>query len=199
MAAEKLETRIRQEQIVQAALGLVASEGLGRLSIARVARRVSVVPSALYRHFPKKDAIVDAALRTVQERLMENVRAARGEAPGAIERLHGLFGRHLALITGNPGIPRMVFSDEIFAGNRPRRLRMFKGIERYLDAVADIVREGQRRKEVRADLDPAAAAMLFLGLLQAVAILSHVGGTDFDAADRPEKAWAVFARGLQAG
>jgi AcrR family transcriptional regulator len=38
---------------------VVARHGLRRLNIARVARLVGVVPSALYRHFPSKDAIVD--------------------------------------------------------------------------------------------------------------------------------------------
>lgn len=196
MATEKLETRIRQEQIVQAALGLIATEGLGRLSIARVARRVSVVPSALYRHFPNKDAIVEAMLRAVQERLVENVRAARGEGTDAVARLRALFRRHLALITDNPGIPRLVFSGEVFARNKPRRARMFQSIERYLDEVARIMREGQRSREIRSDLDPASAAMLFLGLVQAAAVLSRVGGADFDTASRAEKAWAVFVAGI---
>jgi len=197
MSTEKLETRIRQEQIVQAALGLIASEGVGRLSIARVARRVSVVPSALYRHFPNKDAIVEGALRAVQQRLLENVRAARGEVPGAIDQLRALFGRHLALITDNPGIPRLVFSGEIFAGNKPRRARMLKSVERYLDAVAGIVRDGQRRREIRGDLDAAAVAMLFLGLVQAAGVLSRMGGGEFDITGRAEKAWAVFVAGIR--
>jgi AcrR family transcriptional regulator len=195
--AEKLETRIRQEQIVQAALALIAGEGLGRLSIARVARRVRVVPSALYRHFPNKDAIVDATLRAVQQRLLENVRAARGEASSAVEQLHGLFARHVSLITGNPGIPRLVFSDELFTGHNRRGGRMFQSIERYLAEVARIVRDGQRRREFRPDVDAAAAAMLFLGLVQVAGVLSRLGGDDFDTGARAEKAWAVFVAGIE--
>ena len=56
MALEKLNSEVRQEQYVQAALGLVAADGLKNLSVARVARRMGLVPSALYRHFPGKDA-----------------------------------------------------------------------------------------------------------------------------------------------
>ena len=45
IAAKKLGTEIRQEQIAEAALELVASQGVRRLSVAAVARRVGLVPS----------------------------------------------------------------------------------------------------------------------------------------------------------
>ena len=57
MSDEKLGTEIRQEQIAEAALELVASQGLGRLSVAAVARRVGLVPSGIYRHYKSKDDI----------------------------------------------------------------------------------------------------------------------------------------------
>ena len=43
MADAKLQTRIRREQIAAAALQMVASEGVKRLSIAAVARMASVI------------------------------------------------------------------------------------------------------------------------------------------------------------
>jgi AcrR family transcriptional regulator len=59
MATERLETDIRQDQITQAALGLVAAKGVAELSIAGVARRVGLVPSAIYRHFKSKDEVLE--------------------------------------------------------------------------------------------------------------------------------------------
>ena len=44
MADEKLDTLVRQEQIAEAALSLVAAHGVRRLSMAAVARRVGLVP-----------------------------------------------------------------------------------------------------------------------------------------------------------
>ena len=58
---EKLDTEIRPEQLSQAALALIAAHGLEGLSIARVARRVGLVPSAIYRHYSGKDDLVDYA------------------------------------------------------------------------------------------------------------------------------------------
>ncbi len=69
MSEEKLDTQIRREQIAQAALELVASQGLKRLSMAAVARRVGLVPSGIYRHFHSKTEILHAVLDRIRQRL----------------------------------------------------------------------------------------------------------------------------------
>ena len=81
MADAKLQTRIRREQIAAAALQLVASEGVKRLSIAAVARRVGLVPSGIYRHFKSKDAMLDAVLDLLDAKLQANVEAAATKPP----------------------------------------------------------------------------------------------------------------------
>src|SRR5271166_6583139 len=98
MADAKLQTRIRREQIAEAALRIVAAEGVKRLSIAAVARRVGLVPSGIYRHFKNKDAMIDAVLDLLESRLQGNVAAARDDSGDAIQRLHGLFTRHIRII-----------------------------------------------------------------------------------------------------
>ncbi len=67
MAREKLDTEIRQEQIAQAALSLIASRGIKGLSVAAVARRVGLVPSGIYRHFKGKlYEVVEVHLETLK-------------------------------------------------------------------------------------------------------------------------------------
>ena len=122
MADAKLQTKIRREQIAEAALHLVASEGVKRLSIAAVARRVGLVPSGIYRHFKSKDAMLDAVLDLLDAKLQANVAAARKETPDPLRRLHTLFLRHIRIIREGQAFPRIVFSDEALAarpGARP--------------------------------------------------------------------------------
>ena len=88
MRATKTKTEIRQEQIAAAALELMGREGTKALNIARLARRVGVAPSAIYRHYSSKDAVLDAVLDLVSQRLEDNVKAVRHETPDPLERLH---------------------------------------------------------------------------------------------------------------
>ena len=100
MAEEKLDTQIRREQIAEAALSLVADQGLRRLSVAAVARRVGLVPSGIYRHFKSKDEILAAVLDRIEARLLANVqrrarreRRSAGVPQGRADAAHPLHSR----------------------------------------------------------------------------------------------------------
>ena len=196
--AQKLDTEIRQEQIAQAALTVVARYGLRRLSIAQVARLVGVVPSALYRHFPSKDAIVDTVTGLVRARLLENVRAVTDAVSDPFEQLRLLLKRHVQFIAENEALPRIIFSEQVYDGRPGRRRAMFRTIQAYLDRVADIIRTGQADGGIRKDLDPSTIAVMFLGLIQPAAILSHMSEGQFDVTGHTERAWKIFVEAIRA-
>lgn len=190
--AEKLDTGVRQEQIAQAALSLIARHGLKRLSVAAVARRVGLVPSAIYRHFDGKEAVIDTVLDLVRGRLFDNVRTVRKETADPIERLRLLLFRHVALVRDNQALPRVVFSEEVYADRPERKARMFATIQGYLDEIGVIITEGQRDGAIRADLDPGTLSVMFLGLIQPAAILWHMSAGRFEVTRHTAEAWRVF-------
>ncbi len=193
MRATKTKTEIRREQIAAAALQLMAQHGPKALNLVALARRVGVVPSAIYRHYPGKEAVLDAVLDLIADRLQENVKAARREAPGAPERLHRLLDRHVQLLRGNMAIPRVVLSEEVFNCNTRRRERVHGVIQSYLAAVAQFVREGQRDGTLRPDVPPDTASVMFLGLIHPAVILWLTSDGTFDVGAHASQAWRLFS------
>lgn len=63
----------RRRQIAEAALSVIAEDGLARFTSAAIARKVGVTDGALFRHFADKDAIVLAAIDRVEEILFDAV------------------------------------------------------------------------------------------------------------------------------
>jgi AcrR family transcriptional regulator len=198
MAVEKLRTEVRREQIAEAALGLISSGGVKALSVGAVARRIGIVPSAVYRHFRGKEAIVSAAIARMGDRLLENVVLAAGESPTAIGRLRKLLQLHIRTIREGHAGPRIVFAEGIGDGRSPHRSEIYRVIRRYMEKVAEIVREGQSRGEIRADIDPEAAAIHFIGLIQPAATLWHVSDGRFDVTRHAERSFALFAELIEA-
>lgn len=197
MATEKLDTQVRREQIAQATLELVAAGGLKKLSVAAVARRVGLVPSALYRHFKGKDEVLDATLGLIQDKLLDNVKAVSEETDDALEQLHGLLMRHVRMIRENRGIPQIIFSQDFYTGHPDRRSRVYRGIRSYLAEVAGIIRRGQQAGQVGRQVDPEVAAVMFLGLVQPSAILWHLSDGDFDVTRQAQRAWPLFRRAIE--
>ncbi|HOE00407.1 MAG TPA: TetR/AcrR family transcriptional regulator [Kiritimatiellia bacterium] len=199
MATAKQNTKRRQEQIAQATLALVAEHGLAACNVAAVARRVGLVPSALYRHFRNKDHMLDAAVEVIQSKLLDNVRAVCARQAHAIERLHDLLQQHVQLIKKSRGIPQVIFSPDFYVDRPQRRARVCDGIRQYLAAVADMIREGQATGTIRPGLDAETAAVLFLGLVQPSAVLWNLSSGKFNVARHAEKAWPLFVQILTTG
>jgi len=196
MSLEKLNSEIRKQQIAKAALDLVSEKGPKALNLAAIARRVGVVPSAIYRHFKNKDEIVDAVLELIRGNLLGNVRIVCGETQDPVERLHRLLVRHVKLIVENRAIPRIVFSEDVYGGRPERKARVYEMIAVYLKEVEEIVREGQRKSRIRPGIEPSTAALMFLGMIQPAAILWHVSDGVFDVARHAEAAWKVFVSAI---
>lgn len=197
MSISKLDTQVRQEQITQAALNLIGANGLKGLSVAAVAKRIGLVPSAIYRHFNSKDQIIDATLDLIFGRLLANVADVCKEVADPFERLKLLLLRHLGLILENHAIPRIVFSEEVYSGNPDRKAKLHREIGTYLKKISEIIRQGQRGNRIRSDVDPMTAAVMFLGIVQPAAMLWHISGEKFDVSKHTEKAWKIYKESLK--
>ncbi len=198
MAEAKLDTQIRREQIAEAALSLVANQGLRRLSVAAVARRVGLVPSGIYRHFKSKDEILAAVLDRVEGRLLANVRAAREENADPVECLKDVLMRHIRFLREGKviSIPRMIFSEDVHAAtpeNKKRVLRLFSG---YIAQVSEIVRLGQTKGRIRPELDVQTVTMMLFGIIVPAGILWHLTEGDFDVTRHAQRAWQLFSSAI---
>ena len=192
MSAEKLRTEIRQEQIAEAALRVIAGHGMKGLSMARVARHIGIVPSGIYRHYGSKDEVLDAVLSLIEQRLLENVDAVRKETGDPLKRIHRLLMRHIKLIRENRAIPRVIFSEDVYGDSSTRKVRIYGIITNYLAEVAEIISEGQKKGKLRSDVAPDTVSVMFLGLIQPGAILWHLSDGEFDVTKQTEKAWQLF-------
>jgi AcrR family transcriptional regulator len=198
VTAGRLDTRIRREQIAQAALALIAAKGMRGLSVAAVARQVGLVPSAIYRHFESKDSLVDVAMEHLGERLLSNVHVVEEETRDPIERLHRLLARHMRLIGENQAVPRIIFTEGVYGERTERKERVRTVITRYIEYIAQFILDGQRAGRIRSDLDPRAAAVTFLGLILPPAVLWHLTDGGIDPMRQSERGWSIFRAGIEA-
>jgi AcrR family transcriptional regulator len=199
MSLEKLETGVRRQQIAEAALALVAAKGLGKLSMAAVARRVGLVPSGIYRHFRNKDEILLAVIDRMAARMIANVQAACEETADPVLRLKSLLLHHVRVIREGRAIPRIIFSDDFHSGHPERKTRIQRLMSDYLGRIADLVRQGQAQGTIRPELEPPAVALMFLGMVIPPGILWHVSEGEFDVSRHAQRAWQMFHRAIRSG
>ncbi len=192
MRASRTDPAVRREQIAEAALLLINARGPREMSLSAVARHVGVVPSAIYRHFPNKDALLDAVLDRIGASLEENLEASRAQALDPIDALELLLVRHVGMIRRNQAIPRLIFAEGFSASRPERRRRVLAVVNGYIEGISDVVRAGQAQGRIRRDIDARTLAMMLLGLLQMPTAFWYLSDGDFDATAQVKRSWRVF-------
>lgn len=82
------------------------------LNFNRIARRLGVSHAAIYRHFPSKQALVDALAHSGFEQLGEELGDTLAQLADAStqERISALAARHVGFVLENPALARLMFS-----------------------------------------------------------------------------------------
>lgn len=157
----------RRREIADAALRVVAAVGLGRFTSLAIAREVGVSDAALFRHFPSKDAIVDAAIDRVEEILFDGF-PPRADDP--IDRLGAFFRRRVEAVRSHPGVSRLVATDELAkAGSAAAAERVAGFRRRSAGFVRGCLAEAERRRLLAPGVHVEEASLIVLGSLLALA------------------------------
>jgi AcrR family transcriptional regulator len=191
-------TEVRQEQIIAAAMDLIASRGLKGLNVAAIASRIGLVPSAIYRHFKSKNDVVDVILDFIQEKLLTNIKITCKETSEPMERLQRILKRHVETLKENQAIPRIIFAENVFSGNPKRKTKVYKIINGYLQGLNQIIRDGQKKGEIRSDIGSKTVALMFLGMIQPGIILWFLSDGKFDISKESRRNWNIFREAISA-
>ena len=198
MALEKLDTEVRKEQIVEAALSLIATHGVRGLSMGSLARRVGLVPSALYRHFGSKQEIMQSAVQLVAQKAKQNLQEVKTLTPNSLERLELLVGWITRMIRELQAMPRIVFSEGMSSGHPWAKQQAYEMLTGVLKGIEEIICEGQEKGEIRQDLEAKSLAVMFWGMTPASVILWHMSDGQFDVTRQAGKSWELFRDAIRA-
>jgi AcrR family transcriptional regulator len=197
MSRKRLSSTLRQQQILDTTLDIIAEKGLGGVSTSEIAQRVGIVPSALYRHFESKEALIDALLDRTHMILFENVRKMTLKKSDPKEDLKSLFLLHLEFIRKNPGMPKLVFSDAAVFGSPERKEKVLSIVKNYMNKLTEIAEKGRREGDFLQDISPEAVAFSMVSFVQYVGLISNLSEGKTDIGELAEQAWSYIERGIQ--
>lgn len=173
--------------VLRAARSELARVGPSALSLRSIAREVGLVPSALYRYYAGRDAILSALVRSAYTRLGNHVERADATCPGddfvgrwvavwQATRGWALAHPHeYALLYGTPVIGYSAPTDTVYPGTR-----VLIGLIRIVAEAREAGRLIERDRpavpaELKADIDTATALLPELGLPEVDAFEPAVG------------------------
>ncbi len=173
--------------MVREGVAEVEREGLGRLSMRRVAERVDVSSAAPWHHFANRASFSAAIAASAFKKLQSHLERRISGKKSATENLSTAFQAYTRFAIENPGLYRAMFSYEVSEGlerldmTNPKRDPHFEGlsIEKAFtfNIFVDLVREGQREGDLR-DGDPSQLSRVVTSLAHGLSlefIDEHIG------------------------
>jgi AcrR family transcriptional regulator len=178
----RADARRNRERVLDVARAAFAADGLS-VPLDEIARRADVGPGTLYRHFPTKEALVEAVVQDRLTRLASEGDALRDAADPGVA-----FFEFLGLLAAEAGLKRDLFealaSSGIVVG--PAAMAAVADVRAQLTWLLG---RAQRAGAVRADISVAELTSLVSGMLLA---MRPRPGAD------PARVLAVFRDGLRA-
>ena len=189
---EKKSTRIRKEEIVQAALDVVGQKGMRALTITAIAESAGMSEANIYRHFSGKDAIFSALADYIGSSVMGNAATIAAGSRKPMEKLESIFFTHIKIIAEHPGIPRFVFSEDLLLGQPELAKKMSARIGSYLETIAGVIAAAIHEGDLKQDISPRETALTMIGMIQFTALRYTVGGFSFDITIEAQKIWKNY-------
>jgi AcrR family transcriptional regulator len=189
---EKKSTRVRKEEIVQAALEVVGSKGVRALTISAIASSAGMSEANIYRHFGGKDEIFLAVAEFIGSSVMGKAAAVAAGSRKPLEKLETIFFSHITLIAEHPGIPRFVFSDDIHLGHRNVTDNLSLRLGNYVATITGVIAAAIAEGELKPGLSPRETALTLLGMIQFTALRWTISNGSFEIRPEAERLWQNF-------
>jgi TetR/AcrR family transcriptional regulator len=187
----------RRAVTIDAVLKLAGEQNPNDITTAAIAKRMGLTQGAIFRHFPSKDALLQAVMEWVAERLMSRLEKAVTAEMSPLAALESMFMAHVEFVTEHPGIPRMLFGElQRPETSAPKRVVQVL-IRRYGERLNCIIERGKACGELDSGLDTEASATLFIGTIQGLVMQSLLAGDASRIRCDAPRVFAIYRRGIR--
>jgi TetR/AcrR family transcriptional regulator, transcriptional repressor for nem operon len=169
-----------RQEIIRKAAPIFNQKGYAGAALSDLMRATGLEKGGIYRHFESKQELAGEAFDHAWKLAMDRRFEGTQEIPNAVDRLEQIVrnfrDRRAGLVPGGcPLLNTAVDSDD---GNTELRGKARQALNSWLDRLQSIAAEGQRRGEVRADVDSAELATLIASTLEGSLMVSRLRRKD---------------------
>lgn len=187
----------RRAVTVETVVELAAEQNPSEITTAAIAKRMNLTQGALFRHFPSKDAIWQAVVSWVADRLLARVDRAIEAAGSPLSALEAVFMTHIELVAAHPGVPRMIFGELQRAEDTAAKRMVRTLIGRYGERLVTLIEAGKAQGVLAREVDTAASATLFIGSIQGLVMQSLLARNTAMMRAQAPAILAIYSRAIR--
>jgi AcrR family transcriptional regulator len=150
----------KRRQILDAAVRVFARKGFHTSRVGDIAEEAGVAHGLLYHYFSSKDEVLETVFRENWAVLLERIHAVEESGEPAREQLRHVAAILLRTWLHEPDVVRVLVRE---IARSPEVQERIGELVKPLGSIRRMIERGQKAGELRSDVDPALAAIVFYG------------------------------------
>ena len=169
-----------RQEIIRKAAPIFNQRGYEGAALSDLMHATGLEKGGIYRHFDSKQQLASEAFDYAWTKAVAARLEGTQEIPNSVDRLKQIVrnfrDRRAGLVPGGcPLLNTAIDSDD---GNLELRNKARRALNAWLDRLATIAKEGQKRGEIRAQIDAAKLATLIVSTLEGSLMLNRLQRSD---------------------
>lgn len=187
---------LRQKQIIEAAQRLICKYGSEHLTVKRISAEVGISEPAIYRYFKSKKSILAFLISHIENIITREIRLENNNEIITLEIIEEIIQKHFSSISKRDGMAFQVIAEIVSLGDKELNKKTAVLINKYIDQLSDLLKEGIKSGSFRSDIDPEAAALLLFSMIQSLENIWALNNHKFDIIKKYESMWKIFCASL---
>jgi TetR/AcrR family transcriptional repressor of nem operon len=165
-----------RQEIIRKAAPIFNQKGYDGAALSDLMRATGLEKGGIYRHFRSKQELAADAFDHAWKIAIDTRFEGTEQIPNTVDRLKQIVrnfrDRRTGLVPG--GCPLLNTATDCDDGNPKLRAKARQALSSWLDRMESIAEEGQRRGEIRSDIDSAQLATLIASTLEGSHMVSRL-------------------------
>lgn len=195
--AKHLPADERRVVTIEAVIALAGSQNPSEITTSAIAKYMNLTQGALFRHFPTKEVLWQAAMEWVADALLTQIDHAGQGIDSPLAALQAMFMSHVEFVIAHPGVPRMLFGELQRDGTTPAKHVAQTLLQHYAERICTRLDHGKTIGEISREVDTQAAATLFIGTIQGLIMQSMLSGNIQHIRTDAPGVFAIYLRGVR--
>jgi len=187
----------RREITVEAVVELAGRQNPSEITTYAIAAHMGLSQGALFRHFPTKEAIWQAVMEWVSDRLLAQVDTIINSTSDPLETLGAMFMNHVEFAVNHPGVPRILFGELQKADTTPAKQTAQAMLRRYSERIRACLEKAKAQGLIAPTTNSTAAITLFIGTIQGLVMQSLLTGDVGHIRHDAPRVFAIYHRGIR--
>jgi len=171
---------IRQQEIIDSALEIIAEKGIENFTIKKLARARGVSEPALYRHFKSKQNILIIIISHYRNSIFDLLDRLIDSSIPPDKKIESFYLEIIRHFSENPALSTILFSDELFRHDKILSKEVYSIIEMMHARIEKILKSSGIRKDLKNKLPYGDLAWIIMGTMRLAITRWRLAGYSYD-------------------